>query len=130
MVSKTRDTSKYCEFHQDYGYATNACRELKSQIEEAIKSRKLSHLIKGIRKGKAKQTDTQLGEWIALTVKAEPITEGKEELILMIGVVNNPLKWKEPPKIISSEEMIFPPIRDRAPFVDPILISVQVHGRH
>ncbi|GJT74299.1 reverse transcriptase domain-containing protein [Tanacetum coccineum] len=32
--------------------------------------------------------------------------------------------------IMIIEEMIFPPIRDRAPFVDPILISVQVHGRH
>ncbi|GJZ02353.1 hypothetical protein Tco_0520314 [Tanacetum coccineum] len=104
--------------------------ELKSQIEEAVKSGKLAHLIKGIRKGKAKQMDTQLGEWIAPTVKAEPTTKGKEEPILMIWVVNNPLKRKEPPKIRSIEEMIFPPIRNRAPSVDPILISVQVYGRH
>nr|GEU88150.1 hypothetical protein [Tanacetum cinerariifolium] len=56
MVSNTRDTSKYCEFHQDYGYDTNACIELKHQIEEVVKSGKLAHLIKRIRKGRAKQT--------------------------------------------------------------------------
>ncbi|GKD31474.1 hypothetical protein Tco_1242252 [Tanacetum coccineum] len=117
MISKTRDTSKYCEFHQDYGHDTNVCIELKSQIEEAVKSRKLAHLIKGIRKAKAKQTNTQLGKWIAPTVKAEPATKGKDEPILMIGMVNNPLKRKEPPKIMSIEEMIFLPIRNRAPFL-------------
>ncbi|GJT02808.1 hypothetical protein Tco_0823977 [Tanacetum coccineum] len=130
MISKTRDTSKYCEFHQAYGHDTNAYRELKSQIEEVVRSRKLAYLIKGIRKGKAKQTDNQLEDWIAPTVKAEPATEGREEPILMIGVVNNPSKRKEPPKTRSIEEMIFPPIRNRAPSVDPILISVQVYGRH
>nr|GEZ48966.1 reverse transcriptase domain-containing protein [Tanacetum cinerariifolium] len=55
MISKARDTSKYCEFHQDYGHDTNICRELKNQIEEVVKSGKLAHLIKGSRKGKAKQ---------------------------------------------------------------------------
>ncbi|GJR68285.1 hypothetical protein Tco_0014350 [Tanacetum coccineum] len=104
--------------------------ELKSQIEAAVRSRKLAHLIKGIRKGKAKQAATQLREWIDPTVKAEQATEGKEEPILMIVMVNNPLKRKGSPKIISIEEMIFSLIRNRAPSVDPILISVQVHGRH
>ncbi|GKD43839.1 reverse transcriptase domain-containing protein [Tanacetum coccineum] len=116
IVSMTRDTSKYCEFHQDYGYDTNACRELKNQIEEVVKSGRLAHLIKGIRKGRAKQTDTQLEEWTTPTVNAEPVADEKEEPILMIRVTNNPLKRKEPPRIISVEEMIFPPIRIRAPF--------------
>ncbi|GJV59704.1 hypothetical protein Tco_1465804 [Tanacetum coccineum] len=62
MVLKARDTSKYCEFHQDYGHDTNSCRELKNQIDKAVKSGKLAHFIKGIRKGMAKQTETQLGE--------------------------------------------------------------------
>ncbi|GKB62614.1 hypothetical protein Tco_0918800 [Tanacetum coccineum] len=49
--------------------------------------------------------------------------------ILIVGVINNPLKSKEPPKIMSIKEMIFPPIRNKAPSVDPILISVQVYER-
>ncbi|GJX88080.1 hypothetical protein Tco_0340094 [Tanacetum coccineum] len=113
MVPKTKDTSKYCEFHQDYGHDTNACRELKHQIEEVVKSGKLAHLIIRIRKGRAKQTYTQLEEWVAPAVKEEPVVEGKKEPILMIGVINNPLKRKEPPRIMSVEEMIFTPIRNR-----------------
>nr|GEU86392.1 hypothetical protein [Tanacetum cinerariifolium] len=51
------DTSKYWEFHQDYVHETNACRELKNQIEEAVKSGKLAHLVKKSGKGKpSKQT--------------------------------------------------------------------------
>ncbi|GKC56037.1 reverse transcriptase domain-containing protein [Tanacetum coccineum] len=49
--------------------------------------------------------------------------------MLMIGLINNPPERKEPPKIMSVEEMIFPPIRNRTPSVDPILISVQVYRR-
>ncbi|GJV30815.1 reverse transcriptase domain-containing protein [Tanacetum coccineum] len=85
MLSKARDTSKYCEFRQDYCHDTNTYRELKNQIEKAVKSGKLAHLIKGIRKGKAKQTDNQLGEWTTPAMKTEPVVDGNEEPILMIG---------------------------------------------
>ncbi|GJU05328.1 reverse transcriptase domain-containing protein [Tanacetum coccineum] len=108
ISTELSESYDYCEFHQDYGHDTNACKELKKQIEEAVKSGKVAHLIKGIRKGRAKQTDTQLGEWTAPTVKAEPVVDRKEEPILMIRVINNPLKRKEPPRIMSVEEMIFP----------------------
>ncbi|GJT48348.1 hypothetical protein Tco_0974505 [Tanacetum coccineum] len=55
---RSRDTSKYCHFHEDYGHATNDYRHLKVQIQEAINSGQLSHLVKGIKKEKAKSTDT------------------------------------------------------------------------
>ncbi|GKA52729.1 hypothetical protein Tco_0746044 [Tanacetum coccineum] len=96
----------------DYGHDTNACRELKNQIEEAVKSGKLAHLVKGIRKGREK-TETQLEEWQALAVRAEPVTEGKEEPIMMTEVVNNHLKRKETSGIMSEGEMIFPMILGR-----------------
>nr|GEV23642.1 retrotransposon Gag domain-containing protein [Tanacetum cinerariifolium] len=58
---KNRDTTKYCHFYKDHGHNTNYRRELKSQIEEAVKSRQLAHLVKGNKKGK-KALDTQMSE--------------------------------------------------------------------
>ncbi|GKB55307.1 hypothetical protein Tco_0906060 [Tanacetum coccineum] len=48
---RSRDMSKYCHFHEDYGHDTNDCRHLKTQIQEAVNSGQLSHLVKGIKKG-------------------------------------------------------------------------------
>nr|GEX45823.1 reverse transcriptase domain-containing protein [Tanacetum cinerariifolium] len=45
----------------DHGHDTNDWRKLRHQIEEAVKLRQLSHLMKGIKKGKAKASDTQRG---------------------------------------------------------------------
>ncbi|GJR68986.1 hypothetical protein Tco_0015051 [Tanacetum coccineum] len=90
------------------------------------KVREVGPFDKGNQEGKAKKADAQLGEWITPTVKAEQATKGKEEPILKIGMVNNPLKRKEPPKIMIIKEMVFPPTRNRVPSVDVILISVQV----
>ncbi|GJX59225.1 hypothetical protein Tco_0290615 [Tanacetum coccineum] len=59
---RSRDMSKYCHFHKDHRHETNQCQELRHQIEEAVKLGKLDHLVKGIKKGKAKAFDTQLGE--------------------------------------------------------------------
>ncbi|GJS30557.1 reverse transcriptase domain-containing protein [Tanacetum coccineum] len=50
----SRDRTKYCHFHEDHGHDTNQCRELKHQIEEALKSGRLAHLVKGIKKKKEK----------------------------------------------------------------------------
>ena len=60
MTSKgrNRDMTKYCHFHENYGHETNSCRELKKHIEEAVKTGQLAHLVKGIKKGKEKISDT------------------------------------------------------------------------
>ncbi|GJX48260.1 hypothetical protein Tco_0273450 [Tanacetum coccineum] len=39
---RSRDMSKYCYFHEDHGHDTNDCRQLRSQIKEAVKSGQLS----------------------------------------------------------------------------------------
>ncbi|GJV40952.1 hypothetical protein Tco_1419392 [Tanacetum coccineum] len=38
MVSKPRDTSKYCEFHQDYGHDTKAYNQLREWQSLAVKA--------------------------------------------------------------------------------------------
>nr|GEU81641.1 hypothetical protein [Tanacetum cinerariifolium] len=95
MVSKIRDASKYYEFHQDYGHGTHAYIELKNKTKEAVKSRKWAYLIKGIKKGRAKQADNQLEEWTAPAMNADLLVEGKEETIFMIRVTNNPIQRKK-----------------------------------
>ncbi|GJT68976.1 reverse transcriptase domain-containing protein [Tanacetum coccineum] len=47
---RSRDMSKYCHFYEHHGHDTNDCRQLRNQIEEAVKSGQLSHLVKGITK--------------------------------------------------------------------------------
>ncbi|GKA43587.1 hypothetical protein Tco_0736311, partial [Tanacetum coccineum] len=59
---KNRDMSKYCHFYKDYGHDTDYFRELRCQIKDAFGLGKLAHLVKGMRKGKAKAFDTQQGD--------------------------------------------------------------------
>ncbi|GKE04662.1 hypothetical protein Tco_1396680, partial [Tanacetum coccineum] len=56
---RSHDMTKYCHFHEDHGHDTNDSYELRHQIEEVVKSRQLSHPVKGIKKGKRKASDTQ-----------------------------------------------------------------------
>nr|XP_043629940.1 uncharacterized protein LOC122601246 [Erigeron canadensis] len=64
MIHRTgkKDMSKYCEFHEDRGHETNACRELKIEIKRALDEGKLEHLVPGAKQGKrvtqAKKTYT------------------------------------------------------------------------
>ncbi|GJR16346.1 reverse transcriptase domain-containing protein, partial [Tanacetum coccineum] len=58
----SKDKTRYYHFHIDYGHETNQCRELKHQIEEAVKSGKLAHLVKGVKEKKEKTTGTRSEE--------------------------------------------------------------------
>ncbi|GJV98685.1 hypothetical protein Tco_1553937 [Tanacetum coccineum] len=68
----------------------NQCRELRHQIEEAVKLGWLAHLVKEVKKGKAKVLNTQLGEW----KKGDKGTTPTEAPILMISKRNNTPKRK------------------------------------
>ncbi|GKB39290.1 hypothetical protein Tco_0884232 [Tanacetum coccineum] len=59
---RSQDRSKYCHFHKDYEHDTNDCRYLRTQIQEAVKSGQLLHLVKGIKKERTKSSDTSRGE--------------------------------------------------------------------
>nr|GEV09281.1 hypothetical protein [Tanacetum cinerariifolium] len=41
-----RNMNKFCDYHQDRGHNTNDCYHLKKQIEEAVASGRLAHLVK------------------------------------------------------------------------------------
>ncbi|XP_076901927.1 uncharacterized protein LOC143556513 [Bidens hawaiensis] len=48
------DAKKHCSFHNDIGHNTNECVALKNEIEAAVKSGKLEHLVKGAKPGTRK----------------------------------------------------------------------------
>ncbi|XP_076931562.1 uncharacterized protein LOC143596754 [Bidens hawaiensis] len=55
------NAKKHCSYHDDIGHNTNECRTLKSEIEAAVKSGKLKHLVKNGKpdNGKAPIRDNQ-----------------------------------------------------------------------
>nr|GEU60615.1 protein NYNRIN-like [Tanacetum cinerariifolium] len=74
--------SKNCHFHKDYKHDTNDCRHLRTQIQEAVNSGQLSHLVKGIKKERTRSFDTPRGE-----IKKDKGTALAEEPILMAKLV-------------------------------------------
>ena len=115
--SKNRYTTKYCHFHEDFGHETNSCQELKKQIEEAVKSGQLTHLVKGIRKGKEKATDTQLGK----------DNTPQEAPILMVRWDSSRLKRKVSEReTYDAREITFPSETREFPSKDPVIIKVVV----
>ncbi|XP_022008111.1 uncharacterized protein LOC110907435 [Helianthus annuus] len=45
-----QDPSQYCEYHKDNGHTTNNCISLPTEIEKALKSGELTHLLQNVRK--------------------------------------------------------------------------------
>nr|GFD35240.1 reverse transcriptase domain-containing protein [Tanacetum cinerariifolium] len=50
-----RNHAKFCEFHGEVGHNTDECMHLKKQIEEMLKTGKLSHLIKELKQNNEKE---------------------------------------------------------------------------
>ncbi|XP_022015045.1 uncharacterized protein LOC110914550 [Helianthus annuus] len=42
--------AQYCEYHKDNGHTTNNCISLRTEIEKALKSGELTHLLQNVRK--------------------------------------------------------------------------------
>ncbi|GJZ49296.1 reverse transcriptase domain-containing protein [Tanacetum coccineum] len=72
--AEKRDPNKYCEFHTDTGHSTDKCMQLRKQIDEMIKSGKLSQFIKEL-----KQSDKPKAQ-----KKGETAGKDKPLAILMI----------------------------------------------
>ncbi|XP_022040680.1 uncharacterized protein LOC110943238 [Helianthus annuus] len=51
-----KHSKNYCEYHRDKGHTTDECWVLKQEIEKAVRSGKLSHLIKEVKDGKKSAT--------------------------------------------------------------------------
>ncbi|GKB63127.1 hypothetical protein Tco_0919313 [Tanacetum coccineum] len=101
----------------------NGKKTAETQIKEAIKSGQLTHLVKGIKKGKAKVSDTQLGEW----KKGDKETIPAKAPILMVNRESNVSKRKSMEEPIG--EITFPYVLGFDNSSDPVIIRVQISGR-
>ncbi|XP_071713651.1 uncharacterized protein [Rutidosis leptorrhynchoides] len=119
-----RDTSKFCDFHNDFGHETDDCIQLRQAIEEAVRSGKLTHLVKGIRNPKAP--------------KQEPRTEEKkpnmDNAILTVTecfAVKKPRTNKRERKsgVVDWEEISFPALDTITPSDKPVTINGQIFER-
>ncbi|GKD76074.1 hypothetical protein Tco_1334356, partial [Tanacetum coccineum] len=123
---QSRDMSKYCHFHEDHGHDTNQCRELRHQIEEAIRSGQLAHLVKGVKKGKEKVLDTQLGEWKKGDKDTAPV-EAPIHMISRKGHTPKRKSAKDPVKGLG--EITIPPVSSANNSSDPVIIKARISGR-
>nr|GEY55723.1 reverse transcriptase domain-containing protein [Tanacetum cinerariifolium] len=123
---RSRDMFKYCHFHEDHGHETNQCRELRHQIKEAVKSGQLAHLVKCIKKGNAKASDTQLGKW----KKGDKDIVRAEALILMVNRESHTSKRKSTEESINGIwEITFPSVSSFDNSSDLVIIRVRIFRR-
>ncbi|GJX29466.1 reverse transcriptase domain-containing protein [Tanacetum coccineum] len=103
---RSRDMSKYGHFYEDYGHDTNDCKHLITQIQEAVNSGQLSHLVKGIKKERTKSSDTLRGE-----SKKDKGTRPAEAPILMVSREAHITKsLAQENTDYGGKEIIFPPV--------------------
>ncbi|GJZ03069.1 reverse transcriptase domain-containing protein [Tanacetum coccineum] len=117
--------SKYCHFHEDRGYDTNNCHQLRSQIEEAVKSGQLSYLVKGIKKERAKASENQRVEG-----KKDKGTTLTEAPILMIRQGESYTRDNTSEDFISKgREITFPSVTRGSNSSAPVIITAKIFGR-
>ncbi|GJX66619.1 reverse transcriptase domain-containing protein [Tanacetum coccineum] len=91
--AENQNKNKFCEFHGDKGHSTDECIHLRRQIEEAVRSGQLSHLVKEIKQG------GKLGEQAKATKKGEAPNKEKEISFSTLGDNNG----QETPIVIEAE---------------------------
>ncbi|GJX90694.1 reverse transcriptase domain-containing protein [Tanacetum coccineum] len=120
LVEK-RNSNKFCKFHGEVGHTTDECMHLKRQIEEMLKARKLSHLIKELKQSNGK-------DQTKASKKGEPSGKDKSLAILMVQpwqrvARQNITQTFSPESVIS-----FPPLEEEDGMEGPMIIESEMIG--
>ncbi|GJS26525.1 hypothetical protein Tco_0487145 [Tanacetum coccineum] len=116
---KKENLDRYCDYHGEKGHYTNDCYQLKRQLEAALESGKLNHLVKDVRqrgnnRGRQPGNNSTNGKVINMVyVRAE----GKKRKHQSHGGEN----WMNVP-------ITFPPIHSDDVSDEPLIIEAEVEG--
>nr|GEU39210.1 reverse transcriptase domain-containing protein [Tanacetum cinerariifolium] len=116
LVEK-RSNNKFCDFHNDKGYSTDECMQLKKQIEELVRAGKLSHLIKEIKQGR---DQSKVG-------KKAPAKD-KPTAIYMIQSWQRMTRQKVTQSFERVREITFPSLATSSGTEGPLIIEAEIGG--
>ncbi|GJU04635.1 reverse transcriptase domain-containing protein [Tanacetum coccineum] len=108
--------NRYCDYHNEKGHSTNDCFHLKRQLEMALESGKLNHLIKDVRqrgKGNQRNNGPQKAKVINM-VQSHPLGRKRKTTMRDEGWMNVPIT--------------FPPVPARDLSKEPLVVEAEVEG--
>ncbi|GKC22312.1 hypothetical protein Tco_1024462 [Tanacetum coccineum] len=107
-VPNKENLNRYCDYYNEKGHSTNDCFHLKRQLEIAIESGKLNHLIKDVRqigKGGHRNNGLQNAKVINM-VQSHPLDRKRKTTIRDEGWMNVPIIYLPVPARDLSEEAL------------------------
>ncbi|GJS13203.1 hypothetical protein Tco_0407675 [Tanacetum coccineum] len=120
--AENRNKNKFCEFHGDKGHSTDECIHLRRQIEEAVKSGQLSHLVKEIKQGGKRREQAKAAK------KGEAPNKEKATVIFMIQPWQRITRQKTTQSFSADQEISFSILGDNIGQETPIVIEAEVEG--
>ncbi|GJZ60904.1 hypothetical protein Tco_0617041 [Tanacetum coccineum] len=114
-----RNNNKFFEFHGEVGHNANECMHLKRQIEELLKSGKLSHVIKEIKQNSEKDQPKT-------SKKREASNKDKPLAILMVQPWQRIARQRITQSFSPNPEISFSPLDEEKGTEGPMIIEGEV----
>ncbi|GJW42462.1 hypothetical protein Tco_0071261 [Tanacetum coccineum] len=114
--------AKFYEFHGEVGHNTDECMHLKKQIEEMLKARKLSHLIKELKQNNKKKQPK-------VVKKGETSGKDKALAILMVQPWERVARQRITQSFSPNLEILFPPLEEDEGTEGLMIIEAEI-GAH
>ncbi|GJZ91057.1 hypothetical protein Tco_0662984 [Tanacetum coccineum] len=111
--------NKFYEFHGEVGHNTDECNHLRKQIEDMLKARKLSHLIKELKQNNGKDLQKK---------KGEPHGKEKPQAILMIQPWQKAARQKITQSFSPKLKISFSSLGDDEGAEGPLIIEAEIGG--
>nr|GEV68640.1 reverse transcriptase domain-containing protein [Tanacetum cinerariifolium] len=116
-----RNASKFCEFHREAGHTTDECMHLKRKIEEMLKARKLSHLIKVLKQNNGKDQEKT-------AKKGETFKKDKPLAILMVQPWQRIARQRITQTFSLGSVIFFPTLGEEDGTKGPMIIKADMGG--